>query len=70
MGAPFRSRAYRLRAESRKAVQELLAAVGLNPEHYNRYPHEFSGVSGSGSASPELSRCAPGLSLLTSQFRP
>jgi oligopeptide/dipeptide ABC transporter ATP-binding protein len=27
----------------KKAVQELLAAVGLNPEHYNRYPHEFSG---------------------------
>jgi peptide/nickel transport system ATP-binding protein/oligopeptide transport system ATP-binding protein len=24
-------------------VQELLDIVGLNPEHYNRYPHEFSG---------------------------
>ena len=24
-------------------VQELLARVGLNPEHYNRYAHEFSG---------------------------
>ena len=24
-------------------VQELLQIVGLNPEHYNRYPHEFSG---------------------------
>ncbi len=27
----------------KKAVQDLLALVGLNPEHYNRYPHEFSG---------------------------
>jgi oligopeptide/dipeptide ABC transporter ATP-binding protein len=29
----------RLRSE----VQDLMARVGLNPEHYNRYPHEFSG---------------------------
>ena len=27
----------------REHVQELMALVGLNPEHYNRYPHEFSG---------------------------
>lgn len=24
-------------------VQDLMQLVGLNPEHYNRYPHEFSG---------------------------
>lgn len=27
----------------RQAVRDLLRTVGLNPEHGNRYPHEFSG---------------------------
>jgi oligopeptide/dipeptide ABC transporter ATP-binding protein len=30
-------------AERKRRVQELLEIVGLNPEHYNRFPHEFSG---------------------------
>ncbi len=31
------------KGERKRAVQKLMETVGLNPEHYNRYPHEFSG---------------------------
>ncbi len=29
--------------ERKRTVQDLMDRVGLNPEHYNRLPHEFSG---------------------------
>jgi oligopeptide/dipeptide ABC transporter ATP-binding protein len=43
VGAPFRIQGITPPGGVKKAVQDLLASVGLNPEHYNRYPHEFSG---------------------------
>ena len=43
VGAPFRLQRIRTAQPVKRQVQELLELVGLNPEHYNRYPHEFSG---------------------------
>jgi peptide/nickel transport system ATP-binding protein len=43
VAAPFRVQHINTPQGTKKAVQELLELVGLNPEHYNRYPHEFSG---------------------------
>jgi len=43
VGAPFRLQGITPPGGIRRSVQELLELVGLNPEHYNRYPHEFSG---------------------------
>ncbi|MFG2074895.1 ABC transporter ATP-binding protein [Nonomuraea maritima] len=43
VGAPFRIQGVQTENGVKKAVQDILAMVGLNPEHYNRYPHEFSG---------------------------
>ncbi|SDD85831.1 peptide/nickel transport system ATP-binding protein/oligopeptide transport system ATP-binding protein [Actinokineospora iranica] len=43
VGAPFRLQKVRPENGVKRAVQDLLELVGLNPEHYNRYPHEFSG---------------------------
>jgi oligopeptide/dipeptide ABC transporter ATP-binding protein len=43
IGAPFRIQGVEPEGGVKKAVQDLLERVGLNPEHYNRYPHEFSG---------------------------
>jgi peptide/nickel transport system ATP-binding protein len=41
IGSPYR--VHKTEGETKSKVQDLMARVGLNPEHYNRYPHEFSG---------------------------
>ncbi len=43
VGAPLEIHNVVPRKQILTRVQELLEIVGLNPEHYNRYPNEFSG---------------------------
>jgi oligopeptide/dipeptide ABC transporter ATP-binding protein len=43
IGEPFRLHGTIPRQKVKNEVKELMALVGLNPEHYNRYPHAFSG---------------------------
>jgi peptide/nickel transport system ATP-binding protein len=43
IGAPFSIQGIKPEGGVRHEVQQLMERVGLNPEHYNRYPHEFSG---------------------------
>ena len=43
VGAPLEIHKVVPRNQVLPRVQELLEIVGLNPEHYNRYPNEFSG---------------------------
>ena len=43
IGDPFAVHDTAKGAARKKAVQELMERVGLNPEHYNRFPAEFSG---------------------------
>jgi peptide/nickel transport system ATP-binding protein len=43
IGAPLRLHGTVPKDKIKPEVQDLMQLVGLNPEHYNRYPHEFSG---------------------------
>jgi oligopeptide transport system ATP-binding protein len=43
IGEPLEVHGLGTSSEVKRRVQEVLEVVGLNPEHYNRFPHEFSG---------------------------
>ena len=43
IGDPFAIHGVDRRADRRRRVQDLMERVGLNPEHYNRFPSDFSG---------------------------
>jgi oligopeptide/dipeptide ABC transporter ATP-binding protein len=43
IGEPFKLHGTVPKNKIKNEVKELMALVGLNPEHYNRYPHAFSG---------------------------
>ncbi len=43
IGDPFSIHKIARGAERKREVQDLMEVVGLNPEHYNRFPAEFSG---------------------------
>ena len=59
IGAPYRLHKVVPRNKIKSEVQQLMELVGLNPEHYSRYPTSSRAASVSGSGSRVRSPCGP-----------